>query len=267
MCLILFAYELHPRYRLILAANRDEFYARPSSAAAFWDDAPNILAGRDLQEGGTWLGITRQGRFAALTNYRDPATLRAEAPSRGRLVCDFLRGRDVPPDYLTSIRSGASAYNGFNLLVGDRHDLFCFSNQGTSARLIPGLYGLSNHLLNSPWPKVERGKAALQDLLKDGREPGAEEIFALLADRSRPADADLPDTGIGPEWERILASIFITSPVYGTRSSTVLKIGYNGHIDFLERVFDGHSEAWITSEFSFEMSETPFPDHTTRKRA
>ncbi len=253
MCLILFAYGIHPRYRLILAANRDEFYARPSAAAAFWDDAPNLLAGRDLQDGGTWLGITRRGRFAALTNYRDPASLRAEAPSRGRLVGDYLRGRAAPADYLDEIRSGAHAYNGFNLLVGDAHSLHWFSNRGRSVSLSPGLYGLSNHLLDTPWPKVERGKAGLAALLDRGGDPEAEDMLTLLADRTRPADADLPDTGVGLEWERVLSSIFITSPVYGTRSSTVLKVGRNGDVAFWERNYNGRSEAWMTSECTFRV--------------
>ncbi|HAR97485.1 MAG TPA: hypothetical protein DCS11_01005 [Syntrophus sp. (in: bacteria)] len=269
MCLILLAYGMHPRYRLILAANRDEFYARPSAAAAFWDDAPDLLAGRDLRDGGTWLGITRQGRFAALTNYRDPASLKTGAPSRGRLAGDFLRGPQTPADYLEAIRAGASAYNGFNLLVGDLRSLYFSSNRGGSMELSPGLYGLSNHLLNTPWPKVERGRAFLQTLLENGGEPETEALFSLLADRSRPADANLPDTGVDLAWERILSSIFITSPVYGTRSSTVLKIGHNGGVEFVERVFNGRPEAWMTSAFSFSAlraSERSDPTACDRAR-
>jgi len=171
------------------------------------------------------------------------------------LVGDFLRGRQAPPDYLDAIRSGASAYNGFNLLVGDHRSLYAFSNRGGSMKLSPGLYGLSNHLLNTPWPKVERGRAFLRTLLENGGEPGTEALFSLLADRSRPADENLPDTGVGLAWERILSSIFITSPVYGTRSSTVLKIGHNGGVEFVERVFNGRPEAWMTSAFTFSARQ------------
>ena len=150
MCLILFAWKMQQNFPLVLAANRDEFYERPSAPADFWDDAPDLLAGRDLRDGGTWLGITRGGRVAALTNYRDPASLKTEAPSRGMLVSDYLRGRENPGAYLGRIAPEADRFNGFNLLVGDPDELFCFSNRGARERLQPGIYGLSNHLLDTP---------------------------------------------------------------------------------------------------------------------
>jgi uncharacterized protein with NRDE domain len=239
MCLILFAWKMHENFPLVLAANRDEFYERPSAPAAFWEEAPDLLAGRDLREGGTWLGITRKGRLAALTNYRDPKSLKTGAPSRGRLVSDYLRSREIPEAYLHRIAPDADRFNGFNLLVGDPGDLFCFSNRGIRERLDPGIYGLSNHLLDTPWPKVERGKSMLKDLLKEQKDPSPEALFALLADRTRPPDDLLPDTGVGLAWERVLSPLFIESPVYGTRSSTALLIDRRGGVTFAERVFNG----------------------------
>jgi uncharacterized protein with NRDE domain len=253
MCLILFAWKMHENYPLVLAANRDEFYDRPSAPAAFWEDAPDLLAGRDLRDRGTWLGITRGGRVAALTNYRDPASLKIGAPSRGMLVGDYLRGREIPEAYLHRIAPGADRFNGFNLLVGDTEDLFCFSNRGARERLDPGIYGLSNALLDTPWAKVERGKTALSALLKEKMDPSPEALFALLTDRTRPPDDRLPDTGVGLAWERILSPLFIESPVYGTRSSTVLLIDRRGGVTFVERVFNGAAEP-RTARFIFCIS-------------
>jgi uncharacterized protein with NRDE domain len=168
MCLILFAYQRHPRYRLILAANRDEFYARPTAPLGFWADHPQVLAGRDLEQKGTWLGVTRGGRLAAITNYRDPQAIKPNAPSRGHLVSDFLKGSIPPLDYLQDISASAARYSGFNLLVGDPSGLFYFSNHGAvMCRLAPGLYGLSNGLLDIPWPKVDQGKQALAALVRE----------------------------------------------------------------------------------------------------
>ena len=251
MCLILFAYKVHPSYNLILAANRDEFYERPSSPADFWEDSPQVLAGRDLQEGGTWMGIDRTGRFAAITNYRDPASWKNDAQSRGELVSSYLCGNQSPDDYLAKTSRQTQLYNGYNLILGDRHELFAYSNRGEKQKLNPGIYGISNHLLNTPWPKVSRGKKLLKATLdKKGAElEGA--LFALLLDRKIPADNKLPDTGIGLEWERVLSSIFIASPIYGTRSSTILLIGKNGRIKFVEKVYDGQRQEWVTSSFSF----------------
>jgi uncharacterized protein with NRDE domain len=239
MCLILFAWKMHKNFPLVLAANRDELYERPSAPAAFWEDAPDLLAGRDLREGGTWLGITRKRRMAALTNYRDPASLKSGAPSRGRLVSDYLRGNEIPEAYLRRIAPNADLFNGFNLLVGDPNDLFCFSNRGVQERLNPGIYGLSNRLLDTPWPKVERGKTALMALLKGKKGPSPDKLFKLLADRTRPPDDLLPHTGVGLAWERVLSPLFIESPVYGTRSSTALLIDRRGGVTFAERVFNG----------------------------
>ena len=251
MCLILFAYRCHPVYRLVLAANRDEFYARPTTPADFWEEAPEILAGRDLEAGGTWLGITSSGRFAALTNYRSPQRHQPKAPSRGNLVKDFLTGQTPPEQYLTHIHPRGRDYNGFNLLAGDTMALFYYANQeGIVREPKPGIYGLSNHLLNTPWPKVDQGRSQLSALMKNQTSIHTESLFAILADRSIPADRNLPDTGVGLEWERILSPLFITSSDYGTRSSSILLWERTGKVTFLERTFhapaaDGSQETII----------------------
>jgi uncharacterized protein with NRDE domain len=254
MCLILFAWKTHKNFPLILIANRDEFYERPTAPAAFWEDAPGLLAGRDLRAGGTWLGITRKGGLAALTNYRDPATMKDVAPSRGKLVSDFLRGRRTPEAYLHWLSPRSGRYNGFGLLVGNPDELYYFSNRGAQIRLLPGIHGISNHLLDTPWPKVERGKQAFRDLLEKKKTPPLEMMFALLADRSRPPDERLPDTGVGLERERVLSPLFIESPVYGTRSSTVLLIDRRGRVTFVERVFNGDTDPRMTSRFDFQIT-------------
>jgi uncharacterized protein with NRDE domain len=251
MCLIVFAYNVHPSYRLILAANRDEFYERPSAPADFWEGQPQVLAGRDIKEGGTWLGVTKKGKFAAITNYRDPASWKNDAPSRGKLVSSYISGKQNADNYLKKIFRQTDKYNGFNMILGDGSDVFVFSNRGEKQKLKPGIYGLSNHLLNTPWPKVSRSKRLLKAALNKKGNKLEEALFDLLADRHIPPDKKLPATGIGLEWERVLSSIFITSPVYGTRSSTILLIRKNNRVKFVEKVFDGNPEPWVTSRFSF----------------
>lgn len=251
MCLILFAYNAHPSYRLILAANRDEFYDRPSREADFWTEDPRVLAGLDLQGKGTWLGVTKTGKFAAVTNYRDPLSSKASAPSRGKLVSDYLTGALDPEPYLKNVMARSQDYNGFNLLLGDPDSLWVYSNRGVAKRLRPGVYGLSNHLLNTPWPKVERGKRLLKKALDKKGDQLEDALFDVLADRRMPSDDQLPDTGVAKEWERILSPLFITSPFYGTRSSTVLLLAKNRRIRFTERVFNEHSAPWMTGRFSF----------------
>src|SRR6185295_4694266 len=208
MCLIAFAWRAHPHYRLVVAANRDEYFGRPAAPAGFWDDHPNVLAGRDLEAGGTWLGVTLDGRFAALTNYRNPADKKTGAPSRGSLVSDFLTGKAAPMEYLQGVEQRAVNYNGFSLLAGDAASLAFLSNRGGHAsRVAPGIHGLSNHLLDTPWPKVRKGKAGLAALL-DGPFD-AEAAFGLLGDTERAAGGDLPSTGVSPELEERLSAIRI----------------------------------------------------------
>lgn len=251
MCLILFAYNVHPSYRLILAANRDEFFDRPSEAADFWPDQPQVLGGRDLKEMGTWLGVTKEGRFAAITNYRDPLSLKSNAPSRGKLVSDYLTGNLSAEDYLHRIMTDALQFNGFNLLLGDSENLWVYSNRGAAQKLKPGIYGLSNHLLDTPWPKVQRGKSLLEKALDKKGDDLDEALLNLLADRHVPPDNQLPDTGVSQEWERILSPMFIASPIYGTRSSTILLMAKNRRMRFVEQVFNEQSDILMTGRFSF----------------
>ena len=234
MCLILIAHGAHPEFPLVIAANRDEYYPRPTAGAAFGHDHPHILAGRDLECMGTWLGVTRRGRFAALTNFRDPRERKIDAPSRGLLVSEFLASDREPREYLADIAIEAPRYNGFNLLAGDADGVFCFSSRtGTTERLSPGIHGLSNHLLDTPWPKVQRGKLRLQAALE--REFSAEALLDLLHDREPAPAGELPDTGISLELERVLSPALIASPQYGTRASTAVVFGEDGSVSFVER--------------------------------
>jgi len=261
MCLILLAYDAHPEYRLILAANRDEFFTRPTAPAAFWDDAPELLAGMDLKEGGTWLGITRNGRIAAITNYRDPRAERRDAPSRGGLVSGYLCGSISLDDYLEILRTEGAAYNGFNLIFGDIGRLCFFSNRRESPQsIITGIHGLSNHLLDTPWPKVISGKEALEQLVSEGKTIQPDALFAILANREIAPDNILPDTGVGIELERFLSPIFISTPTYGTRSSTVILIDRKGRVTFIERTFNGHQENPIDVTWQFKIEEASYTE-------
>jgi uncharacterized protein with NRDE domain len=258
MCLIIFLYEKHPDYRLILAANRDEFYDRPTSPLAFWDDSPAVLAGRDLKGKGTWLGITKNGRIAAITNFREPALVKSNAPSRGLLVSDYLTGTKTPKTYLKHIKTIGYRYNGFNLLLGDSEGLYYYSNKADKIKeLKPGLYGLSNHLLDTPWPKVEKGKAFFKNILSKEKRINTEDIFSLLADRTFAPDDRLPDTGIGLKWEQILSSLFITSDTYGTRSSSIVLIDQSHKAVFAERSFTPEEPGSLkqkTLNYNFRLS-------------
>lgn len=238
MCLVLFAWKAHPDHALILAANRDEFYSRPTAPAAPWPEAPNVVAGRDRQGGGTWLGVTRTGRWAAITNFRDPREFSRQGPSRGGLVAEYLRTDRSPSDYVESVAADADEYNGFNLLVGDSGSVWWFSNRAPDAAgpVDAGVHGLSNALLDTPWPKVTRGKRELSDLLS-GPAPDSSRLLEILMDRTLAADHGLPDTGVGPELERALSASFILTPGYGTRSSTALLIGRNSTVELVERTF------------------------------
>jgi uncharacterized protein with NRDE domain len=239
MCLILVAVRVHPSFKLILAANRDEYHDRPTAKAAFWPEFPELLAGKDLRARGTWVGITTGGRIAAVTNYRDPSFNRSDAPSRGRLVSEFLIGQQRPGEYLERLNQKADIYNGFSLIVGEKEALYVYSNRDKRVRnLSAGIYGLSNHLLDTPWPKVVRGKEALERLLSDRMEPNTDAIFEILENRSIPNDRHLPDTGVGLKWERILSPIFVSSPTYGTRSSNIILIDLEDHVTFVERTFN-----------------------------
>lgn len=247
MCLIAVAWQSHPDYPLIVLANRDEFHARPAAPAQFWEESPAVLAGRDLSAGGTWLGVTRQGRFAALTNVREPGMAQGER-SRGLIVSAYLQGNDSPEAYVAQVTAEGQAYSGFNLLACDGDSLWWTSNRGAGPRrLDPGVYMLSNHLLDTPWPKVELLRAGLLAQLPH---PAPEALLALLQDEREAADIDLPDTGIGLVMERMLSAPFIRSAHYGTRASTVLLAGH-ARIRFVEQ---GHGPdgPLARSEFAFD---------------
>ncbi|HEU0302092.1 MAG TPA: NRDE family protein [Longimicrobium sp.] len=262
MCLIALALDAHPAYRLVVAANRDEFYARPTASAGWWTDAPEVLAGRDLRDGGTWMGVTRGGRFAAITNYRDPGLAqRAGAPSRGALVADFLRGSGDAEAYANDVASRAAEYNGFNLLVGNDDGLFYLSNRAPGVRrLEPGVYALSNALLDTPWPKVVRARVAVADALARVQGDGWDSsLWEMLADRVVAADDALPDTGVGAERERLLSPPFIRTDVYGTCASTVLTIARDGGVHFVERSVAPGQEGWTESRHAFRIAHEPAP--------
>ncbi len=254
MCLILFAYKFHPRYPLVLAANRDEFHDRPTAPASFWNDAPQILAGRDLRCGGTWLGVSKKGKIAALANHREMESVRPDVPSRGSLTRDFLMDDNSPEEYLETLKRTGNLYNGFSLVFGDLRKLLYYSNKSDTPQVISeGIHGQSNHLLDTPWPKVERGKKELRWILSSGLEPSIEEMFDLLTDKSRADDDLLPDTGVGIENERILSSIFVSGPAYGTRSSTVVLIDSDKNLTFIERTYNGNPDRYTTAEHRFKI--------------
>ena len=238
MCLVLLALGYHPEYPLVLAANRDEFYDRPTAPAQLWATNPSILGGRDLKAGGTWLGVDRRGRLAAVTNYRQGERESPAPRSRGLLVSDFLTGDTDRLEYMERVQRDAGLYNGFNLIAGDASSICYYSNcEGRIQRLGPGVYGLSNHLLDTPWPKVTATKSAFGAVLNGGSAQLTEDLFGLLSNRDRARDEQLPSTGVGPEWERLLSSAFIASDQYGTRSSTIVLVGREGRIVFVERSF------------------------------
>ncbi len=227
MCVLFLAVDAHPAYRLVLAGNRDEAHARPTAPLARWSDTPSLLAGRDLEAGGTWLGVTDAGRWATVTNVRDPASVRPDRRSRGALVADFLRGADAPASYAARVQAERGAYNGFNLLVGQGADVWIASSRRGAGRLAPGLYGLSNDTLDSPWPKLARGRDAFADVLRNERlDPP--DLLAFLADETPADDDDLPETGVGRDLERVLSPLFIRGPRYGTRASTALLLDRAG---------------------------------------
>jgi uncharacterized protein with NRDE domain len=240
MCLLVVAWQNHPRYRLVVAGNRDEFHERPTAPLGWWSDEPGVLAGRDLQAGGTWLGLSRSGRFGLVTNFRDAdAAARTDAPSRGALVPAFLRDASGAVSYLDELQARATQYSGFNLLLGDATGLHYYTNVGGAAPrvLAPGIYGLSNHRLDEPWPKLvrtrERFAAALQD-----PDPAPATLLDLLGDAT-PAALDIaPDAGLPADLERALSAPFVRHERYGTRCSTVVLVAHDGRTTVHERRFE-----------------------------
>jgi uncharacterized protein with NRDE domain len=265
MCLILFAHRVRHEYPTVLVANRDEFYERPTAPLGWWPDHPNVLAGRDLRGGGTWMGVSRDGRWAGITNVRRPGENQPGRPSRGAIVADYLKSQLSAVEYLDQLSESSQKYNGFNLLIGDATDVFYFGNrenraagsetsfagekkESPQATLLgthaSAFHGLSNDRLDSPWPKTNKGLAGLKELCDSGRSIGHSSLLRIVTDRNQPMDSELPDTGVGLEKERMLAPIFIASPNYGTRCSTSLAIDSGGRI---------------------QLTETTWPDETTRQ--
>jgi len=243
-----------------MAGNRDEFAVRPSAPLDYWRDSPNLLAGRDLQAGGAWFGVTTEGRLAVLTNYREFGKQRREAPSRGTLVRDFLHSTQEAAPFLATLAINAQCYNGFNLLVGSFSNLHYFSNRimdtataETTAEgwvLSDGIYGLSNHLLDTPWAKVRRAKAGLLELLNADM-ISEKSLLGMLMDRTPAATAELPNTGVGLDWERRLSPLFIQADGYHTRASTVLIVEKTGRVRLAERTFDNEANILTERRFSW----------------
>jgi uncharacterized protein with NRDE domain len=248
MCLIVFAWRPGHAQPLIVAANRDEFYARPSLPLAQWPDAPAVYAGRDQEAGGTWLGVNADGRFAALTNIRDPHQPPARK-SRGELVARFLSGSLPLEQYLAEINGRSLEYAGFNLLVGTREELWHYNARDSVPTQLPaGVYGLSNAGLDTPWPKLVKAKTALSAVLEN---PQPEALLEILSDPQTAPFADLPDTGVGLATESLLSSVFIASPSYGTRASTALIVNADGTRQMVERSFGPHGGRLGEVELNF----------------
>ncbi|MBK7470840.1 MAG: NRDE family protein [Betaproteobacteria bacterium] len=255
MCIALIAHQAHPVYALIIAANRDEFHARPTAAAHWWPE--DVLAGRDLVAGGTWFGVHRTGRVALLTNYRDGAARDPAARSRGELVVTALLGTRPPQRLLSDLLATGENYQGYSLIGGRPGELYCVSNRNWMVKRLPdGVSGLSNHFLDSPWPKVERAKERLREAVRaPAIDPAV--LFELLRDKIQAADHELPDTGIGIERERLLSSPFIVGENYGTRSSTVLLMDRQGGVTFIERTFDPQGEPAGDVRQAFTFAPAP----------
>ncbi|TSI05218.1 NRDE family protein [Lysinibacillus sp. BW-2-10] len=255
MCLINFHYANHPHYKLIVVANRDEEYGRPSKQAHFWDDEPMILAGRDLLQMGTWLGVSKNGKFAAITNFRDPS----EPPrpkSRGEIVTQFLTGNKTTLQFIEELQTKRESYGGYNVLLYDGQQFHHYNNRLDEVNKISrGTHSLSNYSLNTPWPKVVKGTNHLQQLVEQNQgEIDAEPLFNLLSDQTIAPDKDLPNTGVGLELERQLSSLFIKLPNYGTRTSTVLLINHDNSITFIERTYE-KGQFQFDTKFEFSMEQ------------
>jgi uncharacterized protein with NRDE domain len=257
MCLILFAWKTNQDTPLVVAANRDEWHRRPAAAATWWSSHPEILAGQDLEARGTWLGVTRAGKFAAITNFREPSLKKSAAPvyvnSRGQLAVDYLIGQQSPREYLDELAAHASDYNGFNLLLADQENMFCFSSvENKIEKVEPGIHGLSNRALDTPWPKVTIGNASMGAALeaKMSEDALAERLLAILSNDMKAPDSALPDTGVGLDWERKLSPALILSADYGTRCSTIFIRGVHSST-FAEHTRDTGGAIVSTARFQF----------------
>jgi len=255
MCLIAFSYKTHPKYKLIVATNRDEFYKRPTRPAQFWIDEgqPQLLAGKDLKANGTWIGISKNGKWGALTNFRDLSNIHEDAPTRGTLVLDFLKSAEPANEYLQNLVGSTQDYNGFNLLIGDTDKLYHYSNESQQiSEIEPGIHGVSNALLDTSWPKLDYAKRNLQHVLS-GETFEKEDLFQILKNPEKAADDQLPSTGLSYELEKAISPVFIKTENYGTLCSTLLMIDYEGNAEFTERRYDSASSK-VIEENSFQLS-------------
>ena len=253
MCLVIIAYEHHPRYRLVLAANRDEFHQRPTEHAQWWQDQPEILAGRDLEAGGTWLGVTRSGRLALVTNFREPGKREAGKRSRGELVSNFLTDDRPATKFAAELSTEIENYGGFNLLIFDGEEFLYLCNRGDYQQILqPGIHGLSNHRLDTPWPKVEKTRQRFAKALAPD-DIDQSKLFSIIGDKRPFDDKVLPNTGIGHELEKLLSAPFIISPDYGTRCSTLVLWEKSGDIHFTERSFSSAGEMEQENSFNIRL--------------
>jgi uncharacterized protein with NRDE domain len=249
MCLILFAYRQHVDYPFIVIANRDEYYARPTRDAHWWDDA-DIFAGRDLEAGGTWLGINHHGRFAAVTNVREPGGMSPGKKSRGELTRGYLTASQPAEEYLHQLGANDRDYAGFNLLLADQQGMWFYSNRDHGIRQVePGIYGISNGGFDEPWPKLSSGKAELESLL--AADIDSTQLMEILTDHRVAQDHELPSTGVPLDIERMLSSRFIRSPEYGTRACSVVTIDANQQVSFSE-------QNYLDAEHSGELVHEKF---------
>ena len=258
MCLLILAHQVAPTTPLVVTANRDEFHARPTAVSDFWEEQPDLLAGRDLEQGGTWMGITRNGRFAAITNYRDPARTAPSPRSRGELPLNYLAGAEGPETYLGRVAEQGQHYAGFNLLLGDSDSLWYFSNslpvaQRSPTCLQPGIYGLSNALLDTPWPKVGLGKAKLQQVLDSGA-LSHDQLSAVINDRQLADPGALRLHGMSSDMDQLLSAQFIVTSQYGTRSNTTLWTQRDGLVSWRELSFNASGARHAVRELEFQLT-------------
>jgi len=258
MCFIVFSFKKHKKYKLIFCANRDEFYKRKTEKLHCWSlhsehENKRILAGKDMQSGGTWLGITKSGRFAALTNFREGTARNPDKTSRGLIVKNYLEGNDDPVTYAKQLELNKDKYEGFNIIFGSKDELYYFSNRSNG--LLPiseGIYGLSNAALDTPWPKIRRGKKLFDKIISND-EVSVEKLFRMLRDDKKPEKRELPVTGVSEEFEKELSPVFVKMNGYGTRSSSVILIDYNDNVEFYEKNYDSSGKEVNNSYYTFQI--------------
>jgi uncharacterized protein with NRDE domain len=261
MCLLVLAWRCHPRFRLVVGANRDEFHARPAAPLAPWPDIAGVVGGRDLLANGAWFAVDARRRVGVVTNFREFGRRRRSAPSRGGLIPGYLSGDSAPEEYLRALETDAPGFAGFNLLLADHRSLWYASNRADqfARELPPGIYGLSNEFLDTPWPKLVRVRARFEDLIQSTTAPGLDAfdsaLFAVLADREAAPPDSVPPGDLSPEWARKLSAPFVLDPGFGTRCSTVLTISNAGALRIAEHRFDASGAAAGQSEHVLNDSE------------